>query len=64
MKLYHYTCHEVSFEDTGYIVAESLEQAKVRVKEMEYADEYLAIFVEEVEIEGYEIKVNKLKGED
>lgn len=63
MKLYSYTCHDVNFEDTGHIIAESKERAEEMVQEIFEDGEYLAAFVEEVEIEGYEIKVNKLKGE-
>lgn len=59
MKLYHYTCHDVNYEDTGYVVAETLEQAEEMVQEIFQDGDYLTAFVQEVEVKGYEIKVNR-----
>lgn len=64
LKLYHYTCHDVHFEDIGHVVAETLEQAEEMAQEIFEDGDYLAVFVQEVEVKGYEIKVNKIKGED
>lgn len=60
-KLYYYVLHETGYEDTGHIVAVDEEDAKRQAEEIA-DEEYLAVYVHEIKVEGHKISVEKING--